>query len=119
MKVLSLMQCNPASTETTDRSNAKLSSGASIRPIHELTSQSALWRAVLGQAIRDLYGTDNRARVEVLVWIKSRDFDTVCDFAFVEPQQMREQLLAISQLSPGLARKYGSELRHQVMEDVY
>lgn len=76
--------------------------------------ESRLWRAVLGQAIRDIYDNNTRVRSRAIAWIETPDFPMVCDYADVEPDSMREQLVALANLSLGLARKYGQALRSEV-----
>lgn len=85
---------------------------------NELPPASLLWRAVLGQAIRDVYRNDN-ARREVIIWLKSKDFDEVCDYAEVEPMQMKEQIAALCRLPLPLAKKYGKKLRDHVMQGIH
>lgn len=78
-----------------------------------------LWRAVLGQAIRDTYEGQQSARSEVIRWLKTKDFETVCDYAHVEPAQMQEQIATLLTLPIPLAKKYGRMLRLRVMEGVH
>ncbi len=82
----------------------------------DLSSANAMWRSVLAQAIRDIYGSDLSPRLEVIRWLQTKDFETVCEFAHVEPMSMREQLMALIELPTDLARKYGKLLRDKVME---
>lgn len=77
-----------------------------------------LWRGVIGQSIRDIYEGDPKARAEVFVWLVSSDFVTVCDLANVHAEDMREQMVTLSDMPLGLARKYGRLLRgHVVMKE--
>lgn len=85
----------------------------------ELNASSLLWRAVLAQAVRDLYSGDTGERLEALRWLKSKDFETVCDFAEVEHTSMREQLVQLASFPHQLARKYGKLLRDKIMEHVH
>ena len=79
-----------------------------------LTSESALWRSVLGQAIKDVYDTRARVRAETMAWLTTPDFEAVCHFADVEPDQMRSQMASLATLSRGVAMKYGQLLKMQV-----
>jgi hypothetical protein len=57
------------------------SSRVTIPATDELPEEAALWRAVIAQAIRDLYDctvSAPRLRREVLLWIASDDFEVVC-----------------------------------------
>jgi hypothetical protein len=78
-----------------------------------------MWRAVLSQAIKDLYGTSGRDRIETIRWLKSDDFPTVCDFANVEAESMRIQLLNIANMPFPLALKYGKQLSDLVMYSIH
>jgi hypothetical protein len=84
----------------------------------ELSNAAKLWRSVLGQAIRDVYHEDN-ARKEVIRWLDTDDFEVVCDYAEVDPVQMREQIASLCRLPLPLARKYGKMLRTFVMVGVH
>lgn len=75
--------------------------------------EAHLWRACLSQAVRDIYGED-RDRADVLVWIGSKDFLTVCDFADVEPDSIREQILNLASMPRLLAKKYGQMLSREI-----
>ena len=111
----SSMQCKDESTGTTVRSRKNGSVGGLIGKGRELESESLLWRAVLGQAIRDVYCGTERDRQSVYQWTCSGDFATVCDYAFVHPEDMKEQIYALMELSPRLARKYGQMLRGKII----
>lgn len=99
----------------TGKSGRKRSVGGLIGSGQELQSESLLWRAVLGQAIRDVYDGNEKIRHQVLMWTATTDFLTVCDYAYVHPEDMREQLHALCELSPNLAKKYGRMLRETVV----
>lgn len=83
-----------------------------------VNSEAGLWRAVLSQAIRDIYSGCEKERQEVLIWIGSNDFADVCYMADADPDNMREQLLALSSISKNLAMKYGKRLRDYIMADI-
>jgi hypothetical protein len=72
---------------------------------------------VLGQNVRDLYDGDPRIRQDAMVWIVTDDFEMVCDLADVHPADMREQMYALSQLSMGLAKKFGRQLRSKLVDN--
>lgn len=123
--VLTLM--NPSSstsskdvhTGTTGRSGRKRYTGGLIGTGLELNSESKLWRAVLGQAVRDICSDDERTRREVLRWTATDDFDVVCEAAMVHPEDMRDQIGALSELSINLAKKYGRMLREKIVAGVH
>lgn len=75
---------------------------------------------MLGQAIRDTYDASliNNRR-DIIRWLKTEDFFTVCDMADVEATQMQEQIATLCTLSIPLAKKYGRILRMRVMEGVH
>lgn len=72
----------------------------------------------MGQAVRDIYEGDPRARREVLIWTKSKDFEMVCECAYMHGEDMREQLHDLAKLSEGLAKKFGRMLRDRIVNDV-
>ena len=82
-----------------------------------IEAESALWRAVLCQAIRDIYDRDERVRQDALRWVLSKDFAIVCDFAFVDPDCMKEQMANLATLSMSLAKKFGQQLQAYVAKD--
>lgn len=90
-----------------------------ISPARDLSQDQLLWRAVLAQSVRDIYGGEMKPRLEVIRWLKTKDFDTVCDCAEVEITSMREQLAALTALPVPLARKYGKLLRDKIMSGVH
>jgi hypothetical protein len=130
----SSMRCKDVSTKTTGKSAANTSDGAStpkiqeqklkssrvtIQTTDELPEEAALWRAVIAQAIRDLYDctvSAPRLRREVLTWITTPDFEVVCLNASVPAYDLREQIASLSTLPPSLAKKYGQLLRRKISE---
>ena len=104
------------SIATTDRSKANSSDTISTESHQGQLCESKLWRHVLGQAVHDIYQGDDKARKEVMIWLRSPDFLTVCDFADADPKTMREQLVALLSVSRPLAQKYGPTLRQQICE---
>jgi len=106
-------------TETTGKSGQRRSPEGLIGTPQEQSSASKLWRSVLGQGIRDLYEGNEKCRRDVFLWMISTDFDVVCDFASVHPEDMKEQMVTLSELPIGLAKKFGRQLRAKVTEEVY
>jgi hypothetical protein len=84
----------------------------------EQASASMLWRAVIAQAIVDVYGSDFH-RNQVIRWLASPDFDEVCDHANVDTAQMREQIASLCRLPLPLAKKYGKMLRDMIMSGIH
>ena len=76
-------------------------------------------RSVLAQAIKDICSADRSERAEVVRWMKEDDFQTVCEFACVEPQMMMEQMASLATMPTPLAKKYGYMLRVEVMRGVH
>lgn len=103
-------------TSASTRTQNKL---PAILPPDELPSISLMWRAVLAQAIRDIYSGSESERRDVLLWMKTKDFEIVCDYACVEPEQMMEQIASLAVMPAILARKYGKALRNHVMSGVH
>lgn len=87
------------------------------RGVNEIPTESLLWRAVLSQAIRDIYDSNERIRKAALRWILTPDFQTVCDYAFVEPESLKGQLANLAMLPRELAIKFGRELRSGIIID--
>lgn len=79
-----------------------------------LPEESLLWRGVLGQSIRDISDSNERVRKEALRWVLTPDFQTVCDYAFVDPESLKEQIANLATMSIALARKYGNALRAEI-----
>lgn len=86
-----------------------------IPPTNDLPHMAFLWRSVLAQSIKDIYSGETGPRLEVIRWLKTRDFETVCDLAHVEYQSMREQMASLLAMPEPLARKYGKLLIAKVI----
>lgn len=99
--------------------DTRLWTGGLIGKPDEIDNEALLWRAVLGQAVRDICDKNERVKREVLMWMKTTDFDTICDLANVHADSMSEQLYALADLAPSLAKKYGQILRSKIVEDIY
>ena len=80
---------------------------------------SLLWRAVLAQAVRDTYCGGTGPRGEIIRWLKTKDFEIVCEFADVEPTSMREQIATLLTIPEPLAQKYGKLLRDKIMAGIH
>lgn len=140
MPVLSLMRSKSEFTTTTGRSKSSTSTGVSTQPSpasnslsklatpHQrrnrariatgtIEAESLLWRHVLSQAVRDIYDRDVRIREEAMRWVLSPDFLTVCDFAFVEPDSMKEQIANLAMMPMILALKFGPQLRDYIVRE--
>lgn len=85
----------------------------------DISSTALLWRAVLSQAIKDIYSGGTGERRDVILWMKSRDFDEVCDHACVDPENMRIQMRNLAEMPQMLAKKYGKPLRNCIMDGVH
>lgn len=79
-----------------------------------MPEESLLWRKVLSQGIRDISDTNERVRKDALRWVLTPDFQTVCDFAFVDGESLKEQIANLAGMSVALARKYGNLLRAEI-----
>ena len=117
MKASSSMPSSVGFITTTDRSAKRQSPDGSTPTDQEPSYVSRLWRNVIGQAVRDLYEGDPRARTEVFSWIVSPDFETVCDLADVHAEDMRGQFVALAALPSELCKKYGRLLREKIKDD--
>lgn len=116
-KVLSSTVSKAAHMATTDKSKRRKLSGGLIGETHELSSESALWRAVIAQSIRDIYRAEKVGgemtlpyRMEVVEWINSPDYEVVCHLAFVDPVFMKEQIENLLAMPRRLAMKYAIPL---------
>lgn len=106
-------------SEMTGKSDRKTLSAGLIGKTQGLSSAyTLLWRAVIAQSIVDIYGEEQH-RNQVINWLKSKDFEEVCDHADVDSEQMRLQLASLCRLPCPLAKKYGKMLRDQIMLGVY
>ena len=84
----------------------------------DVTSEEYMWRAVVGQSIRDMYLGDEKLREEILRWLTTEDFEVVCGMASIPYFDVKKQILNLSQMSSKLSRKYGRILYAQVMGTV-
>lgn len=100
-------------TSTTVRSNRRQLSGVILPNAPALTSESELWRAVICQAIRDIYRAEMQDgvltlpyRQEVVEWMTDPDFDAVCHMSFVDPERLRSEMINLLTLPRRVAMKY-------------
>lgn len=57
-----------------------------------MESEQALWRAVIMQAIEDLFSGKKQESREAFRWIfeNNSDFRSVCDYADIDPMSLRQ-----------------------------
>lgn len=91
---------------TTDRSGQNsYSATLTERDQEQLYGYTALWRAVLYQAAKDLTGQNPFTRSQILTWITTNDFEAVCDLAGVNPDYCYDILGALA-VENGARQKY-------------
>ena len=95
----------------TGRSSKNIFIGGLTETDPEQSSECRLWRQVLSQAISDAYLSDQKQRQSVTEWIASKDFRTVCDFAFVDFFQMKKIFYTILDMKGNEAREEGKEIK--------
>lgn len=95
----------------TDRSKRSIYTGAWTSADQELSSECRLWRQVISQAISDAYLEDMKPKLEVIQWIDTEDFETVCDCAAVNAERMRQHFVDILESKPAIARYKGRKLK--------
>lgn len=59
------------------------------------TPERSLWCAVVGQSVIDAASTDSAIREEVVDWLNSEDFPSVCDMAGLRPAQVKAVIVSI------------------------
>ena len=69
--------------------------------------------------MKDLTSSDPAAKAEVAVWMRSPDFEYVCDMADVQPMSMADQMRRLVAMPPSLAKKYGEQLRELIVGTDY
>ena len=99
----------------TDRSSKSIFTGSLTETDPERSSECQLWRQVLSQAISDAYLNDIKQRQSVEEWVASKDFRTVCDFAFVDFFEMKKIFNKILDTKGEEAREEGREIK-QLLE---
>lgn len=95
----------------TDRSKKSTYSGVSINSHPELSSEFRLWRAVVSQAISDVYLDNPRHKLEVLEWLETDDFEVVCDLADLNADFVAKSIRNIAESKPAIARFYGRKVK--------
>jgi len=95
----------------TDKLSRRIFTGGLIGRGQELLSECRLWRAVISQAISDAYLSYEREKCEVEEWIKTEDFETVCDLADLDTDKMRNNFIYILNSKPAIAMFEGRKLK--------
>jgi hypothetical protein len=103
--------------KTTDKLSKNLSAIGSTKIDQGPLSESALWRAVLAQAISDTAHKAHTQRLEIVKWIGTNDFVTVCDFAEIDNEIIKEQIENILRIPSMTLRKHYSKLLCRCIND--
>ena len=103
--------------ETIDKSNKNLSDMGYVETDHGPLSESDLWRAVLAQAISDTAIGDRVQRLEVARWIRTNDFVTVCNFADIDEEIIKDQVQNLLTMSSRPLRKHYSRILCRSIND--
>jgi hypothetical protein len=98
----------------TDRSKRSIYTGDWIGGTQEQSSECRLWRQVISQAISDAYLDDQRNKIAVITWLETPDFDDVCDFAALHPEQTKKHFYKILESKPAIARFIGRKLKDAI-----
>ncbi len=93
-----------------DRSNKNLSDTDYVETDHGPLSESDLWRAVLSQAISDTAIGDRIQRLEVARWLRTNDFVTVCNFADIDEDIIKDQVQNLLTMASRPLRKHYSKI---------
>lgn len=67
---------------------------------------------MISQAISDAYLDDIKQKEIVSEWINTPDFDTVCDLASIEANQMRKNFEEVLLMRPAIAKMKGRLIKH-------
>jgi len=78
-----------------------------------LTPENILFRRVCGQAVKDIYGSD-KERKEVIDWLISGDFVTVCTMAVLPAEDLREQMYNLLDMPRNVCVKYAKILAEAI-----
>ena len=95
----------------TDKLSKKISIGGLIDKTQEQLSECHLWRAVISQAISDAYLNEPKERDIVAEWIHTDDFVSVCDFAGIDHEKMKNNFIYILNTQESIARYEGRKLK--------
>jgi len=98
------------SIRTTGKSRRSILSGTSIETIHDPKSALRLWRAVISQAFADAASEKRHHRISVATWLLSRDFDTVCGLAMLNPVTVKKVTATILAETPERGQKIYKKL---------
>ena len=98
----------------TDKLNKNLYTGGWTEAHHELTSESRLWKHVMCQAISDSYLGTHHEKTEVARWIKSEDFDYVCDHSNLNSEHLFKMIKEILTSKPVISRYLGERLKRVI-----
>lgn len=79
--------------------------GAWERLDDEDRSSVLMWRAVVGQAIRDLASIDRGVVYEAAVWLDTDDYRDVCELALLDPVSLLTAIKRAIETSNPLYRK--------------
>ena len=95
----------------TDKLSRRIFTGGLIGKDQEQSSECHLWRAVISQAISDAYLDDRRQKSEVVSWLDTEDFITVCDLADIDHRKMKNNFRYILTQKKPIARYEGRKLK--------
>ena len=98
----------------TDKSSKSTYIGDWIERDLELMSECRLWKYVMCQAISDLYLGSPKEKLNVAMWVKSNDFDDVCDMAELNSSRLKTHLEKIATSKPIVARYLGEKLKRTI-----
>lgn len=62
------------------------------------------------RAIKDAVEGGDKAKRDVVRWLVSNDFDTICALAGVDPQSWRPRVAELFRTSPGLQVYYANRM---------
>lgn len=98
----------------TDKLSKSTYIGDWIERDQELMSECRLWKHVMCQAISDLYLGNPKEKLKVAIWMKSNDFDDVCDMAELNSSRLKVHLNEIANSKPLVARYLGERLKRTI-----
>lgn len=96
---------------TTDKLNKSIYIGGWTETDLELMSESRLWNHVICQAISDSYLGGHHEKLSVARWVKSDDFEEVCDMAELNTDRLRGHMKQILTSKEVVARYLGERLK--------
>lgn len=79
--------------------------GAWDRLDDEDRSSVLMWRAVVGQSIRDLASIDTGVAFEAAVWLDTDDYRDVCELALLDPVSLLKAIRVAIETDNPLYRK--------------